>query len=534
MPPSSPSPNVYGYPLLIKHLLAGSQLASASQEIISGTEMRLSYADLGKRVHQLANSLKAGGIREGMRVGVMDWDTHRYLECFFAIPMMGASLFTINVRLSPAQVLYTINHGQPDLIIVHRDFMPLIDEIKSSFNKEIIIKPILDGTGYEEWIGEANDIFDFPDFDENQTATLFYTTGTTGNPKGVSYSHRQLVLHTLGLIAGFGAWPGNAGFHRGDVYMPLTPLFHVHGWGFPYAATMLGLRQVYPGRYDPDTVLRLITDEEVTFSHCVPTVLSMVLDHPTCSQTDLSKWKVIIGGAALSRGLQERAAVVGISVHAAYGMSETCPFLTVANLSSNDLEVRSQTGFSGPLVDLRVVTPDMEDVPHDGKTSGEVVARAPWLTQGYLNDAQASDELWDGGYLHTGDVGYIRENGSLQITDRLKDVIKTGGEWISSLALENIASSCSGVEEVAAIGLPHAKWGERPVLVTQAAKDSNPNLVRLNMMEEIQSRVDAGEISKWAVPDEVIFVDRLPKTSVGKLDKKRVRQDLSARADVKS
>ncbi|WP_299665329.1 AMP-binding protein [uncultured Ruegeria sp.] len=319
-----------------------------------------------------------------------------------------------------------------------------------------------------------------------------------------------------------------------DVYMPLTPLFHVHGWGFPYAATMLGLRQVYPGRYDPDTILRLIAAEGVTFSHCVPTVLSMALDHPICPQTDLHRWKVIIGGAALPRGLQDRAAAAGISLHAAYGMSETCPFLTVADLSSNDPEMQAQTGFPGPLVDLRVVTPDMQDVPHDGETTGEVVARAPWLTQGYLDNAQASDELWDGGYLHTGDVGYIRENGSLQITDRLKDVIKTGGEWISSLALENIASSCSGVEDVAAIGLPHAKWGERPVLVAQAAKDADPDLVRLRVIEEIQSRVGAGEISKWAVPDEIVFVDRLPKTSVGKLDKKLVRKDISTRSDFKS
>ena len=534
MPPGSPSLNAYGYPLLIKHLLTKSNIASVCQEIVSGTDMRLSYADLGKRVCQLANSLKTEGILEGMRVGVMDWDTHRYLECFFAIPMMGATLFTINIRLSPAQVLYTINHSQSDLIIVHQDFMTLIDDIKSGFNRDIIILTIGNGEGYERWIGGASDSFDFPDFDENQTATLFYTTGTTGKPKGVSYSHRQLVLHTLGLIAGFGAWPGNAGFHRGDVYMPLTPLFHVHGWGFPYAVTMLGLRQVYPGRYDPATILGLIAAEGVTFSHCVPTVLSMVLDHPNCTQINLSKWKVIIGGAALPRGLQDRAAATGISLHAAYGMSETCPFLTVANLSSDDQEVRAQTGFPGPLVDLRVVTQDMKDVPHDGKTTGEVVARAPWLTQGYLDNAEASDELWDGGYLHTGDVGYIRENGSLQITDRLKDVIKTGGEWISSLALENIASSCRGVEEVAAIGLPHAKWGERPVLIAQAAKDSNLNLVRLNMMEEIQSRVDAGEISKWAVPDEIIFVDCLPKTSVGKLDKKLMRKDILTRSDLKS
>ena len=529
-----PASNAYDYPLLIKHILTNATRAHARQEIVSHAKTRLSYEAFERRVHQLAHSLNNCGIDEGMRVGVMDWDTNRYLECFFAVPMMGATLFTINVRLSPAQVLYTINHGAPDLIIVHRDFMPLIDEVKSGFERDIIIIPIGDGDGYEAWIGQAADRFEFPDFDEARTATLFYTTGTTGNPKGVSYSQRQLVLHTLGLLAGFGAWPGDAGFHRGDVYMPLTPLFHVHGWGFPYAATMLGVRQVYPGRYDPDSILRLIADEGVTFSHCVPTILSMLLERPGCAHMDLSPWKVIIGGAALPRGLQDRATEAGISLHAAYGMSETCPFLTVADLSSNDPAVQSQTGFPGPLVDIRVVTPDMKDVPHDGETTGEVVARAPWLTQGYIDNTQASDELWDGGYLHTGDVGYIRENGSLQITDRLKDIIKTGGEWISSLALENIASTCSGIEDVAAIGLPHTKWGERPVLIAQAEKDADLDQVRLCVMKAIQSCVDEGELSKWAVPDELIFVDRLPKTSVGKLDKKRVRRDISTRLGLKS
>jgi acyl-CoA synthetase (AMP-forming)/AMP-acid ligase II len=531
MLPTSPTPKGSDYPLLIKQLLTRSKLVSATQEIVSGTDTRLSYAQLNKRIAQLANTLTASGVSAGMRVGVMDWDTHRYLECFFAVPMMGAVLHTINVRLSPAQVLYTINHGQPDLIMVHQDFMPLIDEIRSGFDRDITIVPIGDGEEYENWIGGASTSFDFPDFDENQTATLFYTTGTTGNPKGVSYTHRQLVLHTLGLTSGFGSFSGNAGFHRGDVYMPLTPLFHVHGWGFPYAATMLGLRQVYPGRYTPDTILQLIASEGVTFSHCVPTILSMVLDDPLCVKTDLRQWKVIIGGAALPRGLQDRAAAEGISLHAAYGMSETCPFLTVADLTSDDPKVQAQTGFPGPLVDLRVVTPDMQDVPHDGETTGEVVARAPWLTQGYLGDEQASEDLWAGGYLHTGDVGFIRENGSLQITDRLKDVIKTGGEWISSLALENIASSCAGIEDVAAIGLPHPKWGERPVLVAQIVKETDPDLVRRSVKDKIQSRVEVGELSKWAVPDDIIFVAQLPKTSVGKLDKKLIRQDILTRSD---
>ena len=514
------------YPLLIKQILTKSSVISFSQEIVSNPNVRLNYHDFTGRLGRLANSLTAKGISEKMRVGVMDWDTHRYLEYFFAVPMMGAALHTINVRLSPKQVLYTINHAKPDLIIVHQDFMPLIEEIKSDFECETVIIPIGYGEKYEEWISRSSTSFNFPEFDENRTATLFYTTGTTGDPKGVSYSHRQLVLHTLGLLAGFGAFSGNSGLHRDDVYMPLTPLFHVHGWGFPYAATMLGLRQVYPNRYDPETILRLIDSEAVTFSHCVPTVLSMLLDHPHSKKVNLSRWKVIIGGSALSKSLQRRASELGIRLHAAYGMSETCPFLTVADLSSTDPDTQSQTGFSAPLVDLRVVTPDMHDVPNDGVTTGEIVVRAPWLTKGYMGNLKGSNDLWSNGYLHTGDVGFIRENGSLQVTDRLKDVIKTGGEWISSLTLENIASSCSGVEEVAAIGIPNEKWGERVVLVVKLLNNAVPDLIRQDLLRKFREHVELGEISKWAIPDNIFYVEQLPKTSVGKLDKKVMRKNV--------
>ena len=514
------------YPLLIKQILTKSSVMSFSQEIVSNPNVRLNYHEFTGRLGRLANSLTAKGISEKMRVGVMDWDTHRYLEYFFAIPMMGAVLHTINVRLSPKQVLYTINHAKPDLIIVHQDFMPIIEEIKSDFECETVIIPIGYGEKYEEWISRSSASFNFPEFDENRTATLFYTTGTTGDPKGVSYSHRQLVLHTLGLLAGFGVFSGNSGLHRDDVYMPLTPLFHVHGWGFPYAATMLGLRQVYPNRYDPETILRLIDSEAVTFSHCVPTVLSMLLDHPHSKKVNLSRWKVIIGGSALSKSLQRRASELGIRLHAAYGMSETCPFLTVADLSSTDPDTQSQTGFSAPLVDLRVVTPDMHDVPNDGVTTGEIVVRAPWLTKGYMGNLKASNDLWSNGYLHTGDVGFIRENGSLQVTDRLKDVIKTGGEWISSLTLENIASSCSGIEEVAAIGIPNEKWGERVVLVVKLLNNAMPDLVRQDLLRKFREHVELGEISKWAIPDNIFYVEQLPKTSVGKLDKKVMRKNV--------
>ena len=514
------------YSLLIKQILTKSRVMSFSQEIVSNPNVRLSYQEFTGRLGRLANSLIAQGISEKMRVGVMDWDTHRYLEYFFAVPMMGAVLHTINVRLSPKQVLYTINHAQPDLIIVHQDFMPLIEEIKSDFEREIVIILIGNGEKYEDWISSSPTSFNFPEFDENRTATLFYTTGTTGDPKGVTYSHRQLVLHTLGLVAGFGSFSGDSGLHRDDVYMPLTPLFHVHGWGFPYAASMLGLRQVYPDRYDPETILRLIDSESVTFSHCVPTVLSMLLDHPNSKKVNLSRWKVIIGGSALSKSLLSRASKLGIRLHTAYGMSETCPFLTVADLSSTDPDTQSQTGFSAPLVDLRVVTPDMHDVPNDSETTGEIIVRAPWLTKGYMRNPKASKDLWRNGYLHTGDVGYIRENGSLQITDRLKDVIKTGGEWISSLAIENIASLYSGIEEVAAIGIPDEKWGERAVLVAKLSNKALPDIVRQELKRKFQEHVELGEISKWAIPDNIFFVEKLPKTSVGKLDKKAIRKNV--------
>ena len=272
--------------------------------------------------------------------------------------------------------------------------------------------------------------------------------------------------------------------------------------------------------------MRLIDSEAVTFSHCVPTVLSMLLDHPNSKKVNLSRWKVIIGGSALSKSLLSRASKLGIRLHTAYGMSETCPFLTVADLSSTDPDTQSQTGFPGPLVDLRVVTPDMHDVPNDGKSTGEIVVKAPWLTKGYMGNPDASKDLWRNEYLHTGDVGYIRENGSLQVTDRLKDVIKTGGEWISSLTLENIASAYSGIEEVAAIGMPNEKWGERAVLVAKLMNNAEPDLVRQDLMRKFREHVELGEISKWAIPNHIFFVEQLPKTSVGKLDKKAIRKNV--------
>jgi len=533
--------SAYYYPLVIKHLWHTPLNNNPQQQIVSGESKRFTYLELYQRVNQLASGLADLGVTTGNTIAVMDWDNHRYLECFFAIPMMGAVLHTINVRLSPEQILYTINHAQDDVILVHADFFPIVEQIKDRFErptKLIYLRdddsalPVLCVTEYEAMLETASDNFQFEDFDENKTATTFYTTGTTGDPKGVYYSHRQLVLHSMAIMAGMGSGPNNNRFHQGDVYMPITPMFHVHGWGVPYAATLMGVKQVYPGRYEPAKLLKLIEKESVTFSHCVPTILHMLLTAPEAENIDLSNWKVIIGGSAMPKGLATAAAEKGASAFTAYGMSETCPFVSFADMSSindvstNDEEIdkRCKTGMPTVLVDLRVVDADMIDIPRGGDITGEVVVRTPWLTQGYTRNADGSEALWEGGYMHTGDVGYFDEGGSLHITDRMKDVIKSGGEWISSLELEDIVSRCEGVGEVAAFGIPDDRWGERPmVVVVKSESGLDVEMVQAAVKEEVEK----GRLSKWAIPDRVEFVDALPKTSVGKMDKKVLRATYS-------
>ena len=460
----------------------------------------------------------------------MDWDSHRYLECFFAIPMFGAVLHTINIRLNPGQILYTINHAQDDVIFVHADFMPIIDEIRDRFERDIRIVPLAD---YEALLDAASPTYEFPDFDENTRATTFYTTGTTGLPKGVYFSHRQLVLHSLGFMSACSWTHSHGRFHRDDVYMPITPMFHVHAWGAPYGATTMGVKQVYPGRYEPGALLNLIETEQVTFSHCVPTILQMLLSHPRATQIDLSRWKVLIGGGALPQGLAQQALDLGIDIYAAYGMSETCPLLTVSTLTDamlakspdEQLRLRCKTGRTAPLVEMRIVDPDMNDVPRDGQSTGEIVVRAPWLTPGYIGDTERSDELWAGGYLHTGDIGHMDEDGFLQITDRLKDVIKSGGEWISSLELEGLISQHPSVQHVAVIGIPDDKWGERPIALVVPVDAARADADAIE--SHLRNYVDQGILSRWAIPQRIEFVAAIDQTSVGKIDKKKLREKYS-------
>ena len=531
----------YNYPLLIKQLLISPLSSNPEQEIVDNENQRYDYKRLNINIHTLANALREIGIKKGDTIGVMAWDTIRYLEFFFAIPMMGAILHTINIRLSEQQILYTINHADDDVLIVHHDFIKVINRIKKNFSRTIKIILLNSNENnlndsytylYEQFIKNKKSKFKFEDFNENTTATKFYTTGTTGDPKGVSYSHRQLIIHTLGFIAGSSVSNFSHRFHNEDVYMPLTPMFHVHGWGFPYMATLLGVKQVYPGRYEPKKLLDLIIQEKVTFSHCVPTILQMLLNENKKIKYDLSKLKLIIGGSAMSKNLAEEARNHGINVVSAYGMSETCPFLTIAQIPSEArissqrelIKMRTKTGKPGPLVDLRIVDENYKDVVRDNKSTGEIIARAPWLTNGYIKDKQASKELWKGGYLHTGDVGYIDDTGSLIITDRIKDIIKSGGEWISSLQIEDIVSKCKGVKEVAAIGVKDSKWGERPIIIVAKIAREKTEDINKRIRERISNEIKKGALSKWAMPDKIEYVKEIEKTSVGKINKKLLRE----------
>ncbi len=541
------TPSADGFPLLIKHLLKKPLSYAPGQEIIYRDRQRYDYRTLEMRIHRLANGLKGLGIGTGDTVAVMDWDSHRYLECFFGIPMMGAILHTINVRLSPEQLIYTINHAEDDVILVHTDFLPLLESVKDQFTtvKHIILinegdeapqtSLSLDGD-YETMLASAPDRYEFPDFDENARATTFYTTGTTGMPKGVYFSHRQLVLHTLAMGVEVGGFRNTFSLDSEDIYMPLTPMFHVHAWGLPYLCTLLGTRQVYPGRYEPETILKLIAQEGVTFSHCVPTILHMLLSSPAAREVDLSGWKVIIGGSALSRGLCQSAMDRGINLTTGYGMSETCPILTIASLKPHmnswepdrQVEMRCRTGLPIPLVNLEVVDMEGNPVPHDGASTGEVVAKTPWLTQGYLKEPERSEELWDNGWLHTGDIGWIDTEGYLQITDRLKDVIKTGGEWISSLQLEDIISQHPAVSEVAVVGVPDEKWGERPYAMVVLKEDFKGTVDEEELKTFCMGYVEKGIIPKYGVPNTVAIVETIAKTSVGKMNKKQLRKELGA------
>jgi fatty-acyl-CoA synthase len=535
--------SAYNFPLIIKHFWHAPLMQAPDQEIVYRDLKRFTYREIRGRIGRLASALFKIGVRPGDTVGVLDWDSNRFLEAYFAIPMMGAVLQTVNVRLSSEQIVYTINHAGSSTLLVNDEFTGLIEGLKPQLPnvKTLVVmtdRPSRQTGGlsfvgeYEELLAAGSPDYDFPDFDENTQATTFYTTGTTGLPKGVFYSHRRLVLHTLSELAFLGVAGRQGRFSRDDVYMPITPMFHVHAWGFPWSATLAGVKQVYPGRYEPTILLKLIKTEGVTMTHCVPTILQMLLDAAAAAKTDLAGLKMVIGGSALPKRLARQALAAGVDVFAGYGMSETGPIVSIAQVRSGDLDrdldqeidVRVKAGITAPLVDLRIVDERMRDAPHDGKTPGEIVLRAPWLTQGYFNDPEASEKLWAGGYLHTNDIAVMTPDGYVQVTDRIKDVIKTGGEWVSSLQIEDLISECQGVKEAAVIGVKDEKWGERPMALVVRDAECTEEVTDLDIKAHLRTIADKGIISKYGIPDKVLFVEKLAKTSVGKINKKELRE----------
>jgi fatty-acyl-CoA synthase len=534
-------------PLLIGSLLRTPLATAPGQQIVYRDQRRYDYRTLRQRIGRLAEALRRLGVEEGDTVAVMDWDSHRYLESYFAVPMMGAVLMLVNLRLAPEQIAYTLQRAHAKVVLLHHDFVslmatlaPQLPEIRQSVLLEAEAgdrSPFgLQLPDYEALLEGTDRGFEFREFDELAVATTFFTTGTTGMPKAVVFTHRQIVLHTLILMGALGAADEARSFRSTDVYMPLTPMFHAHAWGAPFLATLMGVKQVYPGRYEPARLLALRAREYVTFSHCVPTILQMLLTAPESAAADLKGWKMLIGGSALGQALAEAALRRGIEVYSGYGMSETGPVLTITRLKSHggqaaaatEIQRRCSAGLPAPLIELRLVDEQGREVPHDGQTMGELVARSPCLTGGYAGNADASRELWEGGYLHTRDIATIDEAGYVQVRDRAKDVIKTGGEWVSSLQLEDLIALHEEVAEAAVIAVPDERWGERPCAMVVLRVGVTEDGASERLRQHLLSYVASGLIQRYAVPEQFSFVTSLPKTSVGKLDKKRLRAQLQA------
>ena len=543
----------YGFPLIIKQLLNRARIASKDQTISYADKVTYTYAEFFKRVNRLANVLKNMGLQAGDVVAVMDWDSHRYLEAYFAVPMSGMILQTVNVRLAEDKVLYTINHSKPKALLLNAEFEPMAknyrheapsiekiiwlddtqydeDDTKNDTKTEQASMPDYAEGEYEAMLVAVSDEFDFPDFDENTIATTFYTSGTTGDPKGVFFTHRQIVLQTLSSTLASALSAEGQGARYNDVYMPMTPLFHVHAWCWPYGATMIGLKQVYTGRYVSEVLVDLIEQHKVTLSHGVPTILQMLIKEMATRGRKFNGLKLSVGGSKLNEALAEAALESGIEFISGFGMSESCPVLarvafgdqTSTMTTTEQINYRCLSGSPIMLVSMEIWDENGKALPMDGESTGELVVRAPWLTQSYFKNPDAGDELWRGGWMHTQDIACITADGTLKITDRLKDVIKSGGEWVSSLEVENILSFHPCVAEVAVIGVADEKWGERPLALV-VLKPEYVDIKAEDILALGHQAVEKGYLPKYGVPSEIRFLAEMPKTSVGKLDKKKMR-----------
>lgn len=523
-------------PLLIAPLLAHAARWNGGQEIVSrrceGDLHRYTYADAYARAGQLAHALTGFGLKLGDRVGTLAWNTYRHLELYFGVSGVGAVCHTINPRLFPDQIAYIINHAGDRLLCLDLTFVPLMEKLAAHCPKIEAYVILTDRAHmpetslpnalcYEDWIAGHPAAYDWPEFPETTASSLCYTSGTTGNPKGVLYTHRSSVLHSYAI-----AMPDVFNVSRASVILPAVPMFHVNAWGVPYMAPLIGAKLVLPGPgLAGAPMAELVATEGVTLMAGVPTIWRMLLDHLKTTGQRLDKVeRVVIGGAACPPGMIQEFTDLGSFVLHAWGMTETSPLGTANNLTPDERALPTADQVARQMkqgrvvsgVDLRITGADGAALPHDGKAFGDLWIKGHWVASGYFG--VEADSAFRDGWFMTGDVATIDPEGRMQIVDRSKDVIKSGGEWISTIELENIAASLPGIAEAAVVGLKHPKWDERPLLLCVRKPDSSTT------REEVLAAYD-GKIAKWWLPDDVVFVPELPHTATGKLLKTKIRQE---------
>ena len=526
--------------MLVKHILERSVKFFPKKEMVSrdfSGLFRYTYKDFYGRVCRLANVLEDLSIKKGDRVASLAWNSHRHLELYFAVPCMGAVLHTLNPRLYAEHLSYIINHAEDDVIFIDEDLLPIIEGIKNEIRTvknfvvmtdkdkipETKLSPIY---SYESLLSKASPQYIFPDdLDENSLAALCYTSGTTGMPKGCIHTHRSIYLHSY--VAGL---PETTGVTEKDTYMHIVPMFHALGWIIPYLATWIGAKQVFTGPHpDNRDLCQLIQDEKVTFSMAVPTVWRGILNLLETERFDLSSLRMVInGGSPPPLSLIEAYEKMGIPYVHGFGLTDTHAWVTV-NMPRKYMEEewseeqrRAHMLRQGMVVrglDWKVVDETGKEIKWDGKEMGELLLRGPWVPEAYYKDPERSAETYKDGWLHTGDVVTVDEDGYIEIKDRVKDVVKSGGEWISSLDLENTIMNHPAVLEACVIGIPHPKWEERPLAYVTLKPGFKGKTTKEDIIGFLKTKM-----VKWWVPDDVVFVDEIPKTSVGKLDKRTLRE----------
>lgn len=525
-------------PLTMTQMIKRAEMFFPKKEVVSRTETGIhtfTYKEIADRTRRLASSLEQLGVNRGDKVGTLAWNHHRHLEAYFAIPCKGAVLHTINIRLSPQHIVYIINHAEDRVLLIDPDLVPLIekcqDQLKSveayvimSDSMELPETTLSPVYNYEQLLENADANYQYPDdLDENSPAGMCYTSATTGNPKGVIYSHRGIVLHSMAI-----GMADSVGVSEQDIAMPIVPMFHVNAWGLPFAAVWFGTKLVMPGPYfTPKLIAELIQDEKITITAGVPTIWLGLLKELEENSYDMSSLRgLLCGGSAAPKGIirafEEKHKIPFIH---AYGMTETSPLAVVANLKSyqkdlpyeEKLDYRAKQGVLVPGLEIKIVS-EKGEVSWDGKEMGELCIRGPWIASEYYKDERTADAFQDG-WLHTGDVVTIDEEGFVKIVDRTKDLIKSGGEWISSVDIENALMAHEAVFEAAVIGIPDERWQERPlayIVLHEAYKDNTTKEKLLNFLTP--------QFAKWWIPDDVQFITEIPKSSVGKFLKRELRE----------